>query len=217
MHPSAAGPAQEQRPARALLLAEVLILLALSLGRSGVYAVVSLVAAATAPRRLATHSANLNSSRAPDRPWLDLSLQLLDLAFALAPVALAAYLLLRSGDGVRAAVARRPRRSGDLLRGAALAAGVGALGLAFYLVTHALGLDLTVVPESLPSVWWKVPVLVLSRAAERRARGVRRPRLRAAAAAPARAERLVGHRARPRCCAAATTSTRASAASSATW
>jgi len=153
---------QEQRPAGALLLAEVGILLALSLGRSGVYAVVSLVAAATAPGPLASHAATLNGSLAPDRPWLDLTLQLLSIGFAVAPVALAAYFLVRSGDGVRRTWLGGRFRWSDVLRGAALAAGVGAVGLAFYLVTHALGVDLTVVPESLPEVWWKVPVLVLS-------------------------------------------------------
>jgi membrane protease YdiL (CAAX protease family) len=154
--------AQEQRPAGALLLAEVVILLALSLGRSGVYAVVSLIATATAPGPLASHAANLNGSLAPDRPWLDLTLQLLALGFAVVPVALAAYLLVRSGDGVRRTWLGGRFRWSDVLRGAALAAGVGAVGLAFYLLTHALGVDLTVVPESLPEVWWKVPVLVLS-------------------------------------------------------
>jgi membrane protease YdiL (CAAX protease family) len=151
---------QERRLTRALLLAEVVLVLALSLGRSGVYAVVDLVAAATAPGPLSAHAAVLNGSRAPDRPWLDLTLQLLALGFALVPVALAAYLLLRSGDGVRRTWGRLSVR--DLGLGAALAAGVGSVGIAFYLVTHALGVDLTVVAEALPDTWWKVPVLVLS-------------------------------------------------------
>ena len=41
---------------------------------------------------------------------------------------------------------------------------IGGTGLALYLVTHALGVDLTVVPEDLPHVWWRIPVLVLSAA-----------------------------------------------------
>ena len=43
-----------------------------------------------------------------------------------------------------------------------MAAVVGGTGLAFYLGTHALGVDLTVVAEDLPSVWWRYPVLLLS-------------------------------------------------------
>lgn len=146
----------------ALLLAEVLLVLGVSLGRSGVYALVDLVAAATAPGNLSSHAAVLNGSRAPDRPWLDLTLQLLDVGFALVPVGLAAYLLVRSGDGVRRTWLGGRFRWSDVARGAALAAGVGSVGLAFYLSTHALGVDLTVVPEALPDVWWRFPVLVVS-------------------------------------------------------
>lgn len=48
------------------------------------------------------------------------------------------------------------------LRGALLAAGIGSAGLAFYIASRAAGFNLTVVPESLPEVWWKFPVLILS-------------------------------------------------------
>jgi membrane protease YdiL (CAAX protease family) len=160
--PAAPSGARAELPGRGLLLAEVALVLGLSLGRSGVYAVVDLVAAATAPGSLASRAAVLNGSRAPDRPWLDLTLQLLALGFAVVPVALAAYLLVRSGDGVRRTWLGGRLRPRDLGYGAALAAGVGGLGLAFYLVTYALGVDLTVVPEALPHVWWRYPVLLLS-------------------------------------------------------
>ncbi len=156
------GDGQEQRPVRALLLVEVALVLGVSLGRSGVYAVVDLVAAATAPGSLSSQAAVLNGSRAPGRPWLDLTLQLLALGFGVVPVALAAYFLIRSGDGVRRTWLGGGFRPADLGSGAALAAAVGGVGLAFYLGTHALGVDLTVVPEALPDVWWRFPVLVLS-------------------------------------------------------
>jgi membrane protease YdiL (CAAX protease family) len=160
LRPRADG--QEQRPVRALLLVEMALVLGVSLGRSGVYAIVDLVAAATAPGSLSSQAAVLNGSRAPDRPWLDLTLQLLALGFGVVPVALAAYLLIRSGDGVRRTWLGGGFRPADLGYGAVLAAGVGGVGLAFYLGTHALGVDLTVVPEALPDVWWRLPVLVLS-------------------------------------------------------
>ena len=53
---------------RRLLLAEVALVLAMSLGRSGVYALVNLVASATAPGRLSQQKAVLNASLAPGRP-----------------------------------------------------------------------------------------------------------------------------------------------------
>ena len=122
----------------------------------------NLIASATAPGRLASQTAVLNSSRAPGRPWIDLVLQLLALGFDLTPVLLVAYLLVRSGQNVRALGldATRPRQ--DVVRGALIAALIGGTGLALYLTTHALGVDLTVVPEDLPQVWWRIPVLVLS-------------------------------------------------------
>jgi membrane protease YdiL (CAAX protease family) len=149
---------------RRMLTAEIYVVLALSLGRSGAFALVNLIASATAPGRLASQTAVLNSSRAPGRPWVDLVLQLLALGFGLTPVLLVAYLLVRSGQNLRAIGLDATRRRQDVVRGAVIAALIGGTGLALYLVTHALGVDLTVVPEDLPQVWWRIPVLVLSAA-----------------------------------------------------
>ena len=60
---------------------EVWVVFALSLGQSGVYALVSLLAALTAPKSLASQQAVLNGSAAPGRPWLDLTYQLLGTGF----------------------------------------------------------------------------------------------------------------------------------------
>ena len=151
--------------ARALLWAELAIVLLVSLGRSAVYSIVNLVAAIAAPGPLSAQGANLNNSLSR-LPWLDLVYQLLRIGFALVPVALAAYLLLRSGTRVREVWARDGGWSTwrDWGRGAWLALGVGSVGVAFYLVTFALGTNLTVVAQSLPGHWWRVPVLVLAAA-----------------------------------------------------
>lgn len=152
--------------AKALLWTELAIVLLLSLGRSAIYSVVSLVSALTAPGPLSSQAANLNTTLAPDRPWLDLTYQLLRIAFALVPVALAAYLLVRSGTRLREVWATGGRWAGlgDLGKGAALALGVGSVGVVFYLATFALGTNLTVVAQSLPAQWWQVPILVLAAA-----------------------------------------------------
>jgi len=49
----------------------------------------------------------------------------------------------------------------DLARGTGLAAVIGGLGLGLYLAAYRLGISLNVVPENLPPLWWRVPVLVL--------------------------------------------------------
>ncbi|ROQ27338.1 membrane protease YdiL (CAAX protease family) [Streptomyces sp. PanSC19] len=159
-----ASPPPEGLPRR-VLRSETLIVLALSLGASGVSALISFVGSLTKPGPLKDQAAKLNGSYAPGRPWLDLSWQLFDIATALVPVVLVAHLLMREGAGVRGLRAigfDRTRPWTDLGRGALVAAGIGSAGLAFYLAARASGANLTVVPESLPDVWWKYPVLILS-------------------------------------------------------
>ncbi|MEU9761386.1 CPBP family intramembrane glutamic endopeptidase [Streptomyces sp. NPDC047985] len=141
---------------------ETVLVLALSLGASGVSALISFVGSLTKPGGLKEQAATLNGSYAPGRPWLDLAWQLFGIATALVPVALVAHLLVREGAGLRAIGFDRTRPWQDLGRGTAVAAGIGSAGLAFYLVVRAAGFNLTVVPESLPDVWWKFPVLILS-------------------------------------------------------
>jgi membrane protease YdiL (CAAX protease family) len=84
------------------------------------------------------------------------------IATALAPVALVAHLLARERVGMPVIGLDRSQPRRDLARGAVIAAVIGGTGLAFYLGVRAAGFNLTVVPESLPAVWWRIPVLVAS-------------------------------------------------------
>jgi membrane protease YdiL (CAAX protease family) len=104
----------------------------------------------------------MNSSKAPGRPWLDLVLQLLGLGFGLVPVVLVGYLLLRDRLGLRSIGLDRTRPARDVGRGMLLAAAVGGAGLVLYLISHATGVNLTVVAADLPDAWWRVPVLLLA-------------------------------------------------------
>jgi len=150
-------------PARRRLSVEIWIVLGLSLGQSGVYAVVSLIAKLTAEGGLRASTATLNASRS-DRPHLDLVLQLLGIGFALVPVALALYLLAM--DPERSPLRRlgldRSRPARDLMWGAALAALIGIPGLGLYAVGRMMGVTADVVPSALDAYWWTVPVLVLA-------------------------------------------------------
>ena len=140
-------------------------MLAVSLGQSAVYSVVSLAAKLTASRPLSEQTATLNRSQAPGRPWLDLTYQLLGILFAVVPALLAVHLLKRDPGGVRALLGLDRRRPGfDAATSALLAAVIGLPGLALYVVARAAGLNATVVPAALPEQWWAVPVLVLSAA-----------------------------------------------------
>jgi len=145
---------------RRLIAFEVVAVLALSLGRSAVSAFISLMGSLTAQKALSSQQATLNGSAAPGRPWLDLSYQMYGIAFGLAPVLLVAYLLTREGQSLRTLGADRSRPWPDLGLGALVAAVIGGSGLALYLAAHAAGAALTVVPTTLPNVWWRIPVLV---------------------------------------------------------
>jgi membrane protease YdiL (CAAX protease family) len=141
---------------------EIGIVLLLSLGRSAVYAVVSLVAKLTAGPPLSKQTATLNQSQNP-RPYLDLTLQLLGIFFALVPVLLALYLLARDRlDPMRRLGIDFRRPAGDAGWGTALAAGIGLPGLLLVYAAAQLGLNAQIVPAALQPVWWAVPVLILA-------------------------------------------------------
>lgn len=147
---------------RRTLRGELLVVLALSVGASALAAVISFTGSATRPGGLSEQAATLVGSRAPGRPWLDLAWQLFGIATALVPVALVAHLLTREGETLRVIGLDGRRRLFDVGWGAAVAACIGGTGLGLYLGARAAGFNLTVVPESLPDVWWKIPVLILS-------------------------------------------------------
>jgi membrane protease YdiL (CAAX protease family) len=149
-------------PAARLQRWEIVAVFAVSLGASGVYALVSYIGSLTAKQSLSKQTAVLNGTLAPGRPLLDLFLQLTNITLALAPVLLVFYLLARSGEGPSAIGVdfRQPFR--DLARGAVLAAVIGGGGLALYLIAYHAGVELNVVAESLPVIWWRIPVLLLS-------------------------------------------------------
>ena len=143
---------------------EIFVVFAVSLGASGLNALIELIGSLTAPQSLRQQQALLVGSLAPGRPLLDLILQLLSVADGLAPVALVLYLLARSGESPSdiGLDASQPRL--DAAKGAVLAAVIGGTGLALYLTAFHLGISLTVVPENLPAVWWRIPVLILNAA-----------------------------------------------------
>ena len=134
----------------------------MSLGASGVYALVSFIGSLTAQQSLSAQQVILNGSQAPGRPLLALFLQLVSLGSGVAPVILVFYLLARNGERPSSIGVDRSQPLKDLARGAVLAAVIGGSGLGLYLAAYKLGFNVNVVAESLPDVWWQFPVLVLS-------------------------------------------------------
>ena len=145
---------------------EILLVLGVSLGASGVFALLDLIRALTVATPLNKQPpVTIVQSAAPDRPWLDLAIQLARIAFGLVPALLAVHLMRRDHDSPAAALGLVPARPWfDAGSGAGLAALIGLPGLGLYIVAHQFGANLTVVPEALPKVWWGIPVLLLAAA-----------------------------------------------------
>jgi membrane protease YdiL (CAAX protease family) len=164
--PPVAQPAVAQPvlapPSARLQIWEIVAVFAVSLGASGLYALVNLIGSLTAKQSLSKQTAVLNGSMAPGRPLLDLTLQLLNITLSLAPVLLVFYLLARAGEGPSSIGVDASQPGRDLGRGTALAAIVGGTGLGLYLIAYHIGVELNVVAENLPDIWWRIPVLLLS-------------------------------------------------------
>ncbi len=148
-------------PPPRLIRWEILAVFAVSLGASALNALLHLIGSLLAPAPLSSQQALLVGPLAANH-WLDLTLQLASIAETLAPVLLVLYLMARSGEppSLIGLDASQPVRDG--VRGAALAAVIGGAGLGLYLAAFHLGISLNVVPESLPVIWWRYPVLLLN-------------------------------------------------------
>ncbi|WP_067571474.1 CPBP family intramembrane glutamic endopeptidase [Nocardia acidivorans] len=153
------APTSNERERRGIRL-EIAVVLVVTFGLSGTNAALSLVESALAPGGVGGQTVALNPSRAA-QSTIDLLFQLLSVARLLGWAALGIYLLWRSGFGPRLIGLVRPKWRSDVLPGLALAAVIGLPGLGLYLVAHALGMSVTIVPGSLDH-WWRLPMLVLS-------------------------------------------------------
>lgn len=143
---------------------EIAIVLALGLGKSGVYAVVQLASLLTDTTPLADQTTTLNPSLS-DREVFDVIYQVLALGFALVPALLVCYLLWQGSrphlgalglDGTR--VAR------DTGQGILLVVAIGVPGLALYVFGRMQGWFVAVETSGLDTHWWTIPILLLSAA-----------------------------------------------------
>jgi len=141
---------------------EILTVLALSLGASAVYSIISLLSKITAESALSSQTATINRQLS-DREWLDFVYQFFGIAFGLAPVALVLFLLWERKKSPFDAIGLNFLQPGrDLLRGVWLAAVIGIPGLGLYLVSRQLGISAEVIPAAMAEYWWSVPMLLFA-------------------------------------------------------
>jgi uncharacterized protein len=138
---------------RRLLIEEVVIVLALSLLASAVFAILDLL---SAPVKRSVAVATF-----PTFVQFQFLKELFNIVFALAPVALVFYLVERSGEGPRGIGFDGTRPRFDIGSGFLLAVIVGSIGYAVYRAAIALNVNRVVIPVPPEHHWWTIPILVL--------------------------------------------------------
>jgi membrane protease YdiL (CAAX protease family) len=172
--PTARAWLRPERPAQAvvitdprerrLVVTELLVAFTVTLGLRGLSSLLSLIDAAMAPVPLNQQQVALNAPAA-QADLVDLAAQLLRVLQLVGWGALGAYLLIRAGFALKRVGLDGTRPGRDGLLAAGMAALIGIPGLGLYLVAHALGVSVTIAPTTLGDTWWRIPVLVLSAAA----------------------------------------------------
>ncbi|MET0734760.1 MAG: CPBP family intramembrane glutamic endopeptidase [Microbacterium sp.] len=155
-------PPPLDRYTRVRLRWEIALVLLLSVGRSAIYSVLALIQALQRDVALGDQATSLNPSADAAAFW-DVLYQFLGQLFALAPVALAIFLLWEPGMSAFRRIGLDFRRfGGDLGRGVALVAVIGIPGLALYAAGRALGITVQVNASPLDPSWWTIPLLLLA-------------------------------------------------------
>lgn len=161
-HAARFDPVTDPR-ARRLLVVELVVVLMVTFGLSGLYSVLDLVSALLAPEALGEQTATLNASQSA-HAWLDLAYQLLGVLRLAAWALLPLVVLAHSGIGAAAVGLVRDRAGRQVAWGLALTAVIGIPGLALYLGAVATGVNLQVSASGLTETWWRPIVLILAAA-----------------------------------------------------
>lgn len=140
-------------------------MLGVSLGASAVYSMLSLIRSLTSQVALSQQTTALNRSVVPDRPWLDLTYQLVGVFFSIVPALLAVHLLNRDSDARGILGLDRRMLGFDLGTGIGMAVLIGIPGLGLYLAARSLGINTVLSAANLPNIWWAIPALILAAAA----------------------------------------------------
>jgi len=162
---ASADPLIDRRQRRTLIV-ETVVVLGLSLGKSMVYSILSIIEKLTRPTPLNQQTTPMNSSVTPDRTWLGFLYQLAGNLFPFFVPALCIFLIWRakpaSAQPFQALGMDGARKGFDFAWGFGAAAAIGIPGLGLYLLARQLGINTIVAPGNLTAVWWAIPMYCLA-------------------------------------------------------
>lgn len=151
---------------RRALIIESVVVLGLSLGKSMIYSILSIIEKLTRSTPLNQQTTTMNSSVTPDRSWLDFLYQLAGNLFPFFVPALCLYLVWQVRPGInrpfRALGMDGERKGFDIAWGFGAAAAIGIPGLGLYLLARQIGINTNVAPGNLTAVWWAIPMYCLA-------------------------------------------------------
>ncbi len=151
-----------EKPSRGRIGWEICLVLAVSVGQSALYSVLTLVRRSLSDVPLGQQQTQLNPSQSTQAFW-DALYQFLPIVFSLAIVGLVLYLLWDPGLSPFRRIGLDFSRFGrDLGLGLVIAAAIGIPGLGLYAIGRALGITVAVVASPLDAAWYTVPILLLS-------------------------------------------------------
>lgn len=144
---------------------ELLAVLGVSYGMSGIFALLSFLRAQITINHGAGFSnvatAPLNQGKETTYPWLDILDQLAGVLNGVLPAFLAIVLLMRSPAGRGLGIGLDRLRLREITQGAGFALLLGAPGLALVYFARKAGLNAQIVVTDFPDVWYRIPVLLL--------------------------------------------------------
>jgi len=144
---------------------EVLAVLGVSLGMSGIYALLSFIRTqVTIPGGFANAQVTVIQQTVTAHQWLDLLDALADVLHGVLPAFLAIVLLMRTPAGPGLGIGLNRLRSIDPIYGIGFFALIGIPGLALVYLGHKLGFNAQINAVDFPDVWYRVPVLLLDAA-----------------------------------------------------
>jgi membrane protease YdiL (CAAX protease family) len=144
---------------------EVLAVLGVSLGMSGIYALLSWIRTQVTIKGGFSHAtATVVSAQQTSYPWLDIADGLADVLNGLMPAFLALVLLARTPGGPGFSIGLDRLRPREVLQGLGFTALIGLPGLGLVWAAHALGLNAQLDVVNFPDVWYRIPLLLLDAA-----------------------------------------------------